>query len=338
MLRTCWLAGIASVLLLAETASAQFVTGPGFYSGRGGFVVGGSVSFGRGRSISLGGSLYGPLGYGGYGWGRTQITIYQTYSPPTVVIIAPSSDDDSGILGSGSRIRRPLGLDLDPREERDRRENRQPQDDAFRRRQPADREPAPPPEPPRPIPEPPPLPEPPLRERLRVPPAEVEPPPPPQPPPDPLVESARHIAQGKRAFEEGQYGRASHRFRQAIVAKPDEPAAYFLLAQALMALGQYRDAVQAIQTGVGLDPDWPAVGPRPIDLYGDSAADYAAHQHRLDATLGGHPQDPVLLFLDAYFLWFDGRQEEARLLFQRAAPLATDRNAIDRFLHARPGP
>ena len=71
-------------------------------------------------------------------------------------------------------------------------------------------------------------------------------------------------------------------------------------------------------------------------MYGDNVADYPEHLARLEEALVRTPDDPVLLFLYAYQLWFDGRQEEAVPLFERAARLAPDRTDSERFLQFRP--
>src|SRR5262249_44930402 len=86
-----------------------------------------------------------------------------------------------------------------------------------------------------------------------------------------------------------------------------------------------------------LKPDWPAEPFRPLELYATHLTDYPEQLRRLEETLERNPDDPVLLFLYAHQLWFDGRRDEARLLFQRALPGAADPNVIQRFLRALPG-
>jgi hypothetical protein len=56
----------------------------------------------------------------------------------------------------------------------------------------------------------------------------------------------------------------------------------------------------------------------------------------LEETLARHPDDPVLLFLYAYELWFDGRKDEAWPLIQKAAEAAPGDAGIKRFLEFRP--
>jgi tetratricopeptide (TPR) repeat protein len=170
-----------------------------------------------------------------------------------------------------------------------------------------------------------------------LPPAKPELKPPPAPPlplNDLRTETARLLDRGRDAFAAGEYGRARERFAQAAQVNPAEPLAPFLLAQALIALGKYHEAVDAIHAGLALKPDWPTTAYRPQDLYGLQVQDYADHVRRLEATRGDHPADPVLLFLNAYLMWFDGRKDEARPLFRRALQRNADRADVERFLLA----
>jgi tetratricopeptide (TPR) repeat protein len=194
-----------------------------------------------------------------------------------------------------------------------------------------------PPEPPPEQPKPPDKPKPPEDVKPpRKPDQAPELPRPPRPEAEPRAENARLVALGRAAFASLEYGRAAQRFRQATQEAPREPLAHFLLAQALVALGKYREAVDAIHAGMELRPDWPAAHFPPLELYGANVADWPAHLRRLEDTLKRHPDDPVLLFLYGYELWFDGRREEAEGLFRRARPGAADPSVIDRFLRALP--
>jgi hypothetical protein len=176
---------------------------------------------------------------------------------------------------------------------------------------------------------PPPLPEPPDPPRAL--------PRPPMPHPDPRREAARQIELGKEAFAAREYGRAAERFALAADADPNDGTPRLLLGQALLALGKYRPAFDAIGAGLDRRPDWPTTPFRPLDLYGPNLADYANHLAALEDALSTHPDDGLLLFLTAYALWFDGRRAEARPLFERAAPVLPDRTVVERFLRALPG-
>jgi tetratricopeptide (TPR) repeat protein len=153
---------------------------------------------------------------------------------------------------------------------------------------------------------------------------------------DPQAESLRLLELGRESFAAGEYGRAAERFRRAAAADPRQVVAHFLLTQALFALGKYPAAVDAAVAGLALAPDWPATPFRPLELYGTNVADYSEHLRRLAEALRLNPDDPDFLFLYAYQLWFDGRRDEARLLFERARRHGADPVAIDRFLMALP--
>jgi tetratricopeptide (TPR) repeat protein len=160
-----------------------------------------------------------------------------------------------------------------------------------------------------------------------------------QPPPedDPRDEHARLVRAGQEAFADEEYGRAAQRFRQAVLLLPEEPLAYFLLGQALLAQGSYHAAFDAIRDGLRLRPDWPTAGYRPIELYGKRLDEYAALIRATEKALARHPLDVELLFLRGYVLWFDGSREEARAYFRKALPRAAEhRGMIERFLRALP--
>lgn len=183
------------------------------------------------------------------------------------------------------------------------------------------------------------------RKRPPQPPREENPPPPrpeKKPPPraaEELADEPSRLAKlGTEAFARQEYGRAERLFRQATTVEGRQGRAYFLLAQAQFALGKYREAVDSIQEGLRVRPDWPVSRFRPREMYGPNAADFDDQLKQLRAALTRFPDDPVLLFLLAYQLWFDERQDEARQLFQRARPLVPDKTFIDRFLDAKPAP
>jgi hypothetical protein len=157
---------------------------------------------------------------------------------------------------------------------------------------------------------------------------------PPLPEDDPDAEYKRLLGLGKEAFATGEHGRAADRFRQATRVRPQIAEAHFLLTQALLARGKYVAAYAAAVAGLALKPDWPMSGFRPLDLYGANAADYPDHLRRLETAAADNAGDPAILFVHAYALWFDGRQDEARKAFQRALDAGADKDAVARFLRA----
>ncbi|HEV3084819.1 MAG TPA: tetratricopeptide repeat protein [Gemmataceae bacterium] len=171
------------------------------------------------------------------------------------------------------------------------------------------------------------------------PPKDDVPPPAPKPPaPEvkPRVENMRQIRMGREAFAAREYSRAERRFQDAVTALPQEAPAYFLLAQAQFAQGKYQEAVLAIQAGLRLNSNWPAALFWPRDLYEGNVADYVAQIKTLTETQTRYGDDPVLLFLIGYELWFDDRRDEARVFFKRAAAKSPDPTFCYRFVPPLP--
>jgi hypothetical protein len=264
-----------------------------------------------------------------------RLTVIQGYSPPPppppVVVIMPSPRREFDELPPELPPRRQILADL-PRPDQPPEERPLVGKDAggFRPIKPDERDRAR-----RPIPaEPPPKPEAPAPK-----PPEAKPPAMPldKPLDDPKAEHARQIILGKDAFAHQAYGRAAQHFGRATTLLPGESMGHFLFAQALFALGKYREAVDAIHVGLRLQPDWPAAPFRPLELYDVHVVDYSDQLKALEEILGQRPRDPVLLFLYAYQLWFDGRKDEAWLLFKRAAAVVPDKSDCERFLRGMPG-
>ncbi|GIW80843.1 MAG: hypothetical protein KatS3mg105_2650 [Gemmatales bacterium] len=158
-----------------------------------------------------------------------------------------------------------------------------------------------------------------------------------EPADNPRDEHARLIALGKQAFRQRQYGLAERRFERATQVLPRQAMGWFLLAEARFARSQYREALAAIETGMKLRAEWPLVAFQPRQYYGDNANDFEQYLRKLRGLIESRPNDPVLLFLYAYELWFDGRKQEARRFFQQAEKLADEKTYIQRFLRALPG-
>jgi tetratricopeptide (TPR) repeat protein len=167
----------------------------------------------------------------------------------------------------------------------------------------------------------------------------AEPPPlpgPGDPLPDPRKESQRLVRTGQEAFQVREYARAEQRFADAIQFAGDRALNYFLLAEAQLAQGKYREAFDSIQSGPRLEPAWPSTRFQPRRLYGLNQADFARQLQELRQALQTYPDDLILIFLSAYRLWFDDQRDEARVLFQRAAALDPDLNPSKPFLQPVP--
>jgi hypothetical protein len=166
------------------------------------------------------------------------------------------------------------------------------------------------------------------RARMAAPPAARAP----IPPENPMAENARLVREAKRAFAEGEFGRAAELLQKATVAAPNLAGAHFLLAQAWIALGKYVDASVAIHRGIRLQPDWPDIGPPTIAIYGNRRVDFDLHRQLLTNAGANAPTDATLQFLNAYVAWFDDREDEARRIFASLRSLVADPAVIDLFL------
>jgi hypothetical protein len=310
---------LLGLLVCASAARAQLIFGSPYVGGysAGGFAVGVSKHGHHTRlsAFVTGGSAYysSYYGYPFYPAAINRVTFIQITQPPTVIVAPPP------VVELGAGLAQPQAEVVEPPQERAGAGGFRPVRPAAVPRVP------PPPK----VPEVPPAKPP---EKPAKPEEKPKPPRPPLPEADPRTDSAI----GLEAFAAGEYGRASQRFRQAIHVNPNDARAYFLLAQAEFVLGKYDEAVEAIQKGMAIERDWPLANFRPVMLYGENVTDWPEHLRRLENALNRHPEDWVLLFLYAYELWFDGRQDEARPLFQHAAAVAPDKSYSERFLLARP--
>jgi hypothetical protein len=334
-----WALALLAAFLIADQSSAQGLGFPSPY-GYGYFTSGAEATFARRRArtnfqlrvgvFRRGGYVLDPFGPSWCG-PVNRVTVFYSAPPPVVVLPQfvlpaipfprqPLDDDDPGFApvprNRDGFLKPEMPGDPPPVPDLDDKKDPPPKKEELK---------------PKPLPKKDPPKEPPKPPRK---PAEL--PRRPAPEDDPKAEFARLMDVGQEAFTAQELGRAVLRFKQAIQLAPREPMAHFLLAQALMALGKYHAAYDAIQAGMELRPDWPTAAFRPLDLYGANVADYPEHLAALEAALERHPGDPILLFLNAYSLWFDGRQEDATPLFHRARKKTADAETIDRFLRALP--
>ena len=144
------------------------------------------------------------------------------------------------------------------------------------------------------------------------------------------ADADRIVEAGRKAFADGQYGRALELFRKAAEITPTEPSAHYLVSQAHFALGKYREAVAAIAAGMALRADWSEARFNSRDLYWMKPATFDDHLAALRQAATAFPDDPTLAFLLGHQLWFDGKREEAKpfLLKARAGGKETPAEAF----------
>ena len=152
---------------------------------------------------------------------------------------------------------------------------------------------------------------------------------------DPKQEQQRQIKLGLAAFAQNAFGTAASRFSRAIELHPATPEPHFLLAQAMFARGDYRDALAAIVTGLRHDPARPSRRFPLRELYSDPGL-FVGQLADLRATLNRLPNDSALAFLYGYMVWFDGDRQEARRWLEHALRLTDDPEPIRLFLQVAP--
>lgn len=143
------------------------------------------------------------------------------------------------------------------------------------------------------------------------------------------------IRVGNDAFAQGDYAKAAKSYQQATDSAPLEPMGFFHLAQAQLAQGKFAEAGISIQRGLMLKPDWPDAPFDARSLYGETPGHFDRHLALLAELVAKNKNDDGLLFLLGYELWFDGKKDEARVLFKRAAALTLNPLHVERFLKGK---
>jgi hypothetical protein len=308
-----WL-GVLALMGWAGAASGQIVIGPTAGTGGAGTV---GRSFGsprHARHSSFAVYLSNSYGMGNYsypfgpsGMRVTSISISVFPAPPQLGNLPPGALNQGDPEDREPRIRKPEAVGL-PQLQPPPAEGAKPDDPLFRRRVPQDREK---------LPEPVPL----RREKQELKPAD---------------EVTGLVTRGQKAFAMGEYARAERCFQLAGQVAPGEAVSFFFLAQAQFAMGKYQEAVENIQAGLRLDPHWPLSPFQPGKLYEGEPGEFTEQLRHLAEVLGRFPDDPFLLFLMGYQLWFDGKPDEARQWFARAAALTPDKAFLNLFIKAKP--
>ncbi|HET6204721.1 MAG TPA: tetratricopeptide repeat protein [Planctomycetota bacterium] len=134
-------------------------------------------------------------------------------------------------------------------------------------------------------------------------------------------------------FRAGRYDRAVEHYLRATEYAPEQGSLWFMLSDALFAIGDYHFAAYAIRKGVEKDPTLVESRANKREFYGNPA-DFEAHILQLGKFLADHGNDGDAWLVLAYNQFFTGAIAEAKGSFQKAKEhLAADR-AIDLFLAA----
>jgi tetratricopeptide (TPR) repeat protein len=115
---------------------------------------------------------------------------------------------------------------------------------------------------------------------------------------------------GMDAFREGNYGQAARLFVAAADKNHEDAASRLHAAQALLAVGQYAEALRHVRRAFELQP---LLMQLPLDLQDDYTikSDYDAHVGGLAEHVQANPRDHSALLLLGYAQFFGPRPESA---------------------------
>jgi len=131
----------------------------------------------------------------------------------------------------------------------------------------------------------------------------------------------KFVGYGDAHFGNQKYSEANARYRKAAAAAPQLADGWFRQGFALVAMGRYDLAVQAIKRGLKFKPNWADSDFRLNELYGGNALTKSAHLDALAEAAKENPNDTDLLFLLGVLFHFDGKPDRAAPLLQRAKQL-----------------
>ena len=133
---------------------------------------------------------------------------------------------------------------------------------------------------------------------------------------------------GLKQFRAGRFGQAARSFVAAADANHEDAASRIHAAQALMAVGLYKDAMVHVRRAFELAP---ALMNMPLDLAADytDQNDYRAHLGALEQHLADHPADSDAAILLAVVRFFSPDPTGAGDALARIKPLARR----DPFVH-----
>jgi tetratricopeptide repeat protein len=156
--------------------------------------------------------------------------------------------------------------------------------------------------------------------------------------PEQKARAGKFIGFGDANFAEQKYLAAIERYKSASRIAPDLAEPYLRQGHALVALGQYENAVKAFRRGLRIRPEWSGSPFRLDQLYGPDRIAKVSHIEALAKAVEANPLDSNLLMALGVQLFFDGQAERASVFFARVAQLGgNDDRLLNDFL-PKPAP
>jgi hypothetical protein len=152
------------------------------------------------------------------------------------------------------------------------------------------------------------------------------------------AKAGKFIGFGDANFANQKYLAASERYKTAARMAPDLAEPHMRQGHALVAMGQYENAVQAFKRGLRIRSDW-SDSPLSLDqLYGPDRLAKTSHIESLAKAVEANPLDSTLLVALGMELYFDAQRDRAALFFARAAQLGGNEDRLLNEFLPKPGP
>jgi len=156
--------------------------------------------------------------------------------------------------------------------------------------------------------------------------------------PEQKARAGKFIGFGDANFADQKYLAAIERYKSASRIAPDLAESYLRQGHALVALGQYENAVKAFRRGLRIRPEWSGSPFRLDQLYGPDRIAKVSHIETLAKAVEANPLDSNLLMALGMQLFFDGQPQRAGVFFARVAQLGgNDDRLLNDFL-PKPAP
>jgi hypothetical protein len=151
--------------------------------------------------------------------------------------------------------------------------------------------------------------------------------------PELKARAGKFIGFGDANFADQKYLAAIERYKSASRIAPDLAEPYLRQGHALVALGQYENAVKAFRRGLRIRAQWSGSPIRLDQLYGPDRIAKVSHIETLAKAVEANPLDANLLVAMGMQLFFDGQAERAGVFFARVAQLGgNDDGLLNDFL------
>jgi len=148
---------------------------------------------------------------------------------------------------------------------------------------------------------------------------------------------ARYITLGDFYFKEGRYRESAESYLRAIAYAPDDAGLHFVLADSLLAIGDYHYATFIIKKAVRLDAAMVFAEADKRDFYGDKK-DFTKHMVDLQKYVADKPFDEAGLLALAYNYKFSMQPEKALEVFEKLLSISPEDETAQLFVDALKNP